>query len=174
MHKYLFRTLRSQMWLLSSLFAVCIVAAVVMASQHTLFEQWVAERYQPLPSRLESLAEAAVAGSLDQAIFTSLSTADLLALYDVWMTHSTPLPSKMPAALVDADAALYLARAERTLVTGGMEQKLRAVTFLELAGSPQALTILHKIGHWAALRRLPELAARIATAAAGNESVFQE
>jgi hypothetical protein len=174
MPKHVLRTLRGQLLLLAGLFALCVLAAVVIASQRAVFEQFIAERYQPLPAELQLLTEAVATGSIDQEVFATLSPAQRLALYDTWMTHPAPPPPETPRALVAADPAPYLARAERSLVTGRLEQKLRAVMFLELAGSRQALPILRKAHHWAARRHMPELATRIAVAMARLQDIPEE
>lgn len=163
MHKDELRTLRGQLLLLGGLFAGCIVAAVIMASQRGFFEQFIAEQYTALPANLQPLVEAAATGAIDREAFAKLSPAQRLALYDEWMTHTDPSPAGTPRALVAADPTLYLARAERSLVCGRAEQKLRALAFLELAGSEDAIPVLRKASRWAARRQRPELATQIAT-----------
>jgi hypothetical protein len=162
------------MLLLAGLFAGCIVAAVVMASQRAFFEQYIAEQYQPLPAELQPLATAISMGSLDQAQLATLSRAQRLALYDAWMSHPEPPPAETPRQLVAIDPALYLARAERSIVTGRLEQKQRAVTFLALTGSPDALPILHQASRWATRRQMPELSTHIAHAMARLKGLPEE
>jgi len=161
MNKQELRTLRGQVLLMSGLFASCIVAAILMASQREFFEKFIAEKYAALPASLKPLADAAAAGIIDQETFVKLSPSQHLALYDDWMTRPDPPPAGTPRALVAADPTLYLARAERSLVCGRADQRMRALTFLELAGSKKAIPILRKAGHWAARRKMPEIAARI-------------
>jgi hypothetical protein len=75
---------------------------------------------------------------------------------------------------VAADPALYLERAERSLVCGSIEQKLRALFFLELSRSPQALPILHKAGHWLARHQMPEVMTQIVATIARLERMPSE
>lgn len=162
MNKQELQTLRGQLLLMGALFAGCIVAAIVMASQREFFEKFVEEKYVALPASLKPLADAAAEGTIDKKAFANLSDSERLALYDYWMTHSDPTLAGMPRALVAADPPLYLTRAERSLVCGRVEQKLKALTFLELAGSRDAIPILQKVSQWAARRQIPEIAAKIA------------
>ncbi len=161
MNKQELRTLRSQLLLTVGLFAGCIAAAAVMASQRGFFEKYLKEKYAPLPADLKDVADAAAAGEVDPARFEQLSDAQRLALYDDWMTRDPP-PVNTPRALMTAAAELYLARAERTLVCGNHDQRKRALRFLELAGSREATARLQKLSRWAARRSLSELVAGIA------------
>jgi hypothetical protein len=174
MPKHLLHTLRGQILLLTGLCAACIITAVVMASQRAVFEQHIAERYQPLPVELQPLAESLARGSLEQAQFTVLSMAQRLALYHTWMAHIESPPAETPRLLVSIAPELYLARAERSIVTGRMQQKQRAVIFLALTGSPDALPILQKANRWAARRQMPELASHIASAIAQLKGIQKE
>lgn len=81
-------------------------------------------------------------------------------MYDDWMTRAAP-PTLTPSALVAADSALYLARSERTLVGGREDQKVRALKFMELAGSKDAIPYLQKAREWSIKRRTLELTAKI-------------
>jgi len=143
------------------LFAGCIVAAAVMASQRGFFEKHLKEKYAPLPADIQDVADAAAADEVDPVRFEQLSDQQRLALYDDWMTRDVP-PANTPRALMAADGELYLARAERTLVCGSAVQRKRALSFLELAGSRDAIARLQKLSRWAARRSLSELVAAIA------------
>lgn len=161
MNKQELRTLRSQLLLTVGLFAGCIAAAGVMASQRGFFEKYLKEKYAPLPADLKDVADAAGAGEVDPVRFEQLSDAERLALYDDWMSRDPP-PANTPRALLTAAGELYLARAERTLVCGNDDQRKRALRFLELAGSREAISRLQKLSRWAARRSLPEFAAAVA------------
>jgi hypothetical protein len=143
---------------------------VGVALARGFFEPRIKERYKPLPPALASMAEAAAAGRTDiwpedarlqgSPEFREHQTQVRLALYDDWMLREGPPPAS-PRALVLADGPLFLARAERSLVAGNDEQRVRALKFLELSGSPDAVPVLEKAQTWAARRNLPELAAKI-------------
>jgi hypothetical protein len=107
------------------------------------------------------LADAAAEGKLDEAAFNKLSQADQLILYDDWMVRPGQPPARTPAALLAAASGLYLARAERTIVCGRDDQKMRALKFLELAGSRAAIPILRKARQWSIKRSTLALTAKI-------------
>src|SRR5687768_6887954 len=156
------RTLKGQLLLLAGLFLGSAGLAVALAVSRPLFERHQAETYKPLPAHLAPLAESAAAGGhVDRAAFDKLPADARLALYDDWMLRPEPPPPATPAALVAADPALYLSRAERTLVAGNDSQRERALKFLELSGSPKAVPVLERAGEWARRRNLPDLAGRI-------------
>ena len=161
MNKQELRTLRGQLLLLGGLFASCMVAAALMASQRGFFEKFIKEKYQELPASLKTMADNAVNGRLDKEAFTRLSPAQRLALYDDWMLRPEPPPAQTPRALVTADPDLYFARAERTLVCGSSGQKLRALKFLKLARSKDAIPMLKRVHEWAVKRRTLRLAEAI-------------
>ncbi|MHC4404288.1 MAG: hypothetical protein ACYTG0_31930 [Planctomycetota bacterium] len=161
MNRQELRTLRSQLLLVAGLFAGCIVAGVLMATQRGFFEEYLREEYAPLPAELKDLADAAASGEIDEARLQGLSQEQRLALYDDWMIRPNP-PAGTPKTLVAAAGELYLARAERTLVCGNADQRKKALWFLELAGSSEAVPVLEKASRWAERRSLPELAAAIA------------
>lgn len=150
------RALRTQLLLLVGLFAGCLAAAGVIATQRPWFESFLGEKYAALPADLQPLADAAAAGAVPKEAFAQLTPARRLALYDDWLTRADA-PLATPAALLAADPALYLARAERSLVCGRPEQRSRALEFLKAAGAPQALPILRKVQSWARHRGLTEL-----------------
>lgn len=162
MNKRELKTLRGQLLLLGGLFAGCLVAAAVIAASRNFFEKFLGEKYQPLPAHLAALAQAAAEDRFDQSAFAALSPADRLVLYDDWMARADPPPAATPGALLAADAALYLARVERTLVCGRPDQRLRALQFLELAGARQAVPLLREVRQWALKRKLPQLGEQIA------------
>jgi hypothetical protein len=155
------RTLKGQLLLLGAMFAGSVVLAVFIAMQRGFFEKYILEKYDPLPASLKPLADAAAEGKLDVEAFNKLSQAERLILYDDWMTRPAPPPTRTPSVLVAADSGLYLARAERTIVNGREEQKLRALQFLELAASRDAIPILRKARQWSIKRKTAEMTAKI-------------
>jgi hypothetical protein len=161
MNKQELRTLKGQLLLLGAMFAGSIVLAALIATQRGFFEKFMEEKYGALPASLKPMADAAAEGKLDGEAFNKLSQAERLLLYDDWMTRPGPPPTRTPRALVAADAALYLARSERTLVGGREDQKARALKFMELAGSKDAIPHLKKARLWSIKRRTMELTARI-------------
>ncbi|MDT4895628.1 MAG: hypothetical protein QOH25_705 [Acidobacteriota bacterium] len=161
MNKQELRTLKGQLLLLGMMFAGSVVLAVFVALQRGFFEKFIEEKYAQLPANLKPLADAAAEGKLDGEAFNKLSQAERLILYDDWMTRPSPPPVHTPSLLVAVDSRLYLARAERTIVSGSVEQKMRALKFLELAGSRDAIPILRKARQWSIKRRTIEMTAKI-------------
>jgi len=161
MNKQELRTLKGQLLLLGAMFLGSAVLALFLATQRGFFEKYIEENYVELPVSLKPLADAAAEGRLDQASFEKLSRAERLILYDDWMARPGPPPARTPSALVAVDSGLYLARAERTIVSGREDQKMRALRFLELAGSRDAIPILRKARQWSLKRKTAELTAKI-------------
>jgi hypothetical protein len=161
MNKQELRTLKGQLLLLGAMFAASVALAVFIASERRFFEKFIEEKYAPAPETLRPLADAAASGRLDAGEFNKLSQADRLILYDDWMARPEGGPRLTPAALLAADPGLYLARAERTIVSGRDDQKTRALKFLELAGSRDAIPILRKARQWSIRRRTFEMTAKI-------------
>jgi hypothetical protein len=162
MNKQELRTLKGQLLLLGAMFAASVVLAALMATERTFFEKFVAEKYGVLQAELKTLADgAADSGKIDAEAFSKLTMEERLLLYDDWMTRPDPPPPRTPAALVAADPVLYLARAERSLVGGSDDQKARALEFLELAGSRDAIPLLQKARQWSVKRRTSDLTAKI-------------
>jgi len=153
MNKAELRTLKVQLALVVGMFLVCAAGAGFMATQRAFFEGYMKEEYAEISADLLPLAEAAAGGRLAPEDLAELPEPKRLALYDHWMRQAEP-PKRTPAALVAAGPALYLARAERTLVCGNAEQRRRALKFLELADSAEAVPILRKARRWAERRKL--------------------
>ena len=161
MNKQELRTLKGQLLLLGAMFAGSVVLAVFIATQRQFFEKFIEEKYGVLPANMKALADGAAEGKLDREAFNKLTQSERLLLYEDWMTRTEPPPSRTPEALVAADSQLYLARAERTLAGGREDQKLRALKFLELAASKDAVPILQKARQWSIKRHTVELTAKI-------------
>lgn len=167
------RGLRSQIWLMGGLFALSVVTSATVASQRWFFEKHCRERYSALPSDLRRLATSAAEGALDPNEHERLSREDRLALYDDWMAAAEPLAG-MAKALLAHDPALYIARAERTLVCGRADQRSRAIEFVELGGSAQAVPMLRRARSWWTRRNDPGLAERLDAAIERLESTENE
>ena len=161
MNKQELRTLKGQLLLIGGMFAGSIVLAVFIATQRGFFEKYIEEKYGVLPASMKPLADSAAEGKIDMEAFNKLQQAERLLLYDDWMTRAEPPPPRTPAALVAADSGLYLARAERTLAGGRDDQKLRALKFLELAESKEAVPILQKARQWSIKRRMALMTEKI-------------
>ena len=164
MNKQELKTLRAQSLLMGGLLAGCIAAAILLATQRGFFESYLKEKYPPLPEGLRPVADAAAKGRLDPEEFEKLTEPERLTLYGHWM-EGTDTPPAAARVLVEAAPALYIARAERTLVCGNADQRGRALAFLEAAGSDEAIPVLEELSRWARRRKMPELAAQIAGAA---------
>jgi hypothetical protein len=161
MNKQELRTLKGQLLLLGAMFAASILLAIFIATERAFFEKFIEEKYADLPANMKPLADAAAEGKIDREAFDKLSQAERLFLYDDWMTRPDQTSSQTPSALVAADSALYLSRAERTIVGGREDQKLRALKFIELAGSKMAIPLLQKARQWSINRRTSALTAKI-------------
>jgi hypothetical protein len=161
MNKDDLRTLGIQSLLIGGLVAGCVVLAAVIATQRPFVEKYIQEEYQALPARLKPIADAAAAGTVRDEEMAELSDADCLLLYDHWMNREAPGSHAYAKVLVAARPALYLARAERTLVCGSPGQRARALAFLEQSDAPDAAGILEKAAEWSARRKLPGVAAEI-------------
>jgi hypothetical protein len=164
MNKQELRTLKGQLLLLGAMFAGSLVLAIFIAAQRHFFEKFIEEKYGQIPASMKTLADAAAEGKIDGEAFNKLSHAERLLLYDDWMARPDPPPTRTPEVLVAADSALYLARAERTIVGGSEDQKLRALKFIELAGARQAVPLLQKTRQWSIKRRTTRLTNRITEA----------
>lgn len=151
---------------MAALFGVCIIAAIILATQRGFFEKFVTETYSQLPQPLEGMAQSAAEGNIDSEEFEALAAGQRMALYDDWMLSDDP-PEVTPGALVAADKNLYFSRARRTIACGNSEQRLRAVMFLKLSRSGDAIPILRKAHGWALKRRVDKLVYEI------EEAIYQ-
>jgi hypothetical protein len=166
MNKQEIRTLRGQLVLMAILFVGSLALAVFMAVNRSFFEKYIEEKYGAMPASAQPLAERAETGRFDESDkekFAGLSDSERLALYDDWMSREES-SAGTPRALIDVAASLYITRAERTIVCGSEDQKRRALRFLELSRSREAIPVLRKAHRWAVRRGSEELAARIADA----------
>jgi hypothetical protein len=155
------RTLRVQVLLLLLVLAGSVALAVALVTQRALIERHLGETYAPLPANLKTVADAAAAGDLAATEFSRLPAAERELLYDEWMAHAEPASAHTPRVLGAADPDLYLARAERTLVCGRDEQRLRALRFLELANMPKSAAVLARALAWSKKRKLAALSVNI-------------
>ena len=153
--------MKGQLLLLGAMLAGSVALAIFIAMQRGFFEKFIEEKYTALPATLKPFANAAAEGKLDREAFNKLSQAERLILYDDWMARPDQPPARTPSELVAADSGLYLARAERTIVGGRDEQKMRALKFLELAGAKDVVPILRRARQWSIKRRTVELTAKI-------------
>lgn len=161
MNKRELRTLKGQLLLLGAMFAGSIALAIFVATQRGFFEKFIEEKYGVLPATMKTLADTAAEGKIDEEAFKKLSQAERLLLYDDWMARPDTPPARTPEVLVAADSALYLARAERTLIGGREDQKLRALKFIELARAKMAVPLLQKARQWSIKRRTIQLTEKI-------------
>jgi hypothetical protein len=140
--------LRWQARLLGLLFTATLLSAGVVLWQRAWFEKFVREKYEhpEAPFSLSSISEA--------------GGTQLDGYYEHWMTQ-TWASEDLPRALVEAAPAQMIARAERTLVCGSRDQKLRAALFLDLANGKDATGIIARHRHLAQRRHDVELAERL-------------
>jgi hypothetical protein len=150
---------------MAGLLMSCATAAAFMGIHRDFFEGFIKENYVgDLPLSMRRVVDPAVGGSLQPDDLSQLTPAERVSLYEYWMSgHDTQL-STVPPMLVVADPQGIIARAERTLVSGSSGQKFQAVTFLELAGSREAVGVLRRRQRWAVRQRDAALAGRIVEA----------
>jgi hypothetical protein len=170
MKKSEYRKLKMQLVLVGGLFVSSIVAAIVIVNYRPFFEQYLLEKYKPLPANLTSLAQKIESTGQVPEVFGRLSEKQQAAFYEHWM--SLPEVGKdLPKLLASAAPALYIARVEQTLVCGSPEQRVRALQFVELAfaksdsgnasDSAEALSMLDRVRAWATRRRLSSLETKL-------------
>ena len=105
---------------------------------------------------ISSSASPKKGSKIDPAAFKKLEDPHKLALYDVWITDEN-LDERLPAVLTEAAPELFLQRAERTLVCGTQEQRLRGLKFLEWSRSDKAFARIDYAKTWAERRQLHDL-----------------
>lgn len=156
------RQLRFQSLAMAALLLMGGSAAAIIGMNRSFFEGFIKETYaSDLPLRMHRVVERAAGGSIEPRDVSDLEAAEKLGLYDYWMSSHADELRALPRALVGADADLILARTRRTLASGSREQKVLAVTFLELAGDGRAIHVLRRVGQQAERRGDVELQRRV-------------
>ena len=151
-----------QLLLVLKLFLACIVAAACLVYFRGWVEGFMKESYLPPPASLQGAINAVNIGAPIQKSYEEAPEEDRVRLFDYWMV-TEPIHSQLPGELLRLDTELFLARAERTLVSGSPEQRSRALRFLELGDHPAAIPVLQKAKAWAERRALSEFAREIET-----------
>ena len=154
------RQLRGQMAMIFGLMLVCIVAATVVSAKREFAAKFIVEKYQPLPVNLQSDVALLKKELRVTDEFADLPANERVLVYDYWMILEEPEVG-WPKVLLDVDFELFNRRAERTLVCGSSEQRIRALRFLQLAANHKALATLEKAAGWARRRQLSDFAKQI-------------
>ena len=162
------RTLRFQIQLTVSLFAVSVAIAVGIVCCRGLFERCLFEKheasYDSLPKKLRQIVDLLRQGEPAADALRKLAADDHEKIYQCCLAEEAPVQAKMARSLCLANADFYVARAERTVVAGSGEQKLRAVEFLECSQCPGACRTVAELGQWARRRQQTELSQRLEAA----------
>ncbi|MEL6109463.1 MAG: hypothetical protein AAFU85_25930 [Planctomycetota bacterium] len=149
-----------QLLLVLKLFVACIVAAGCLVFYRGWVEGFMDEDYQSPPQSLQATIDAVKLRQPIQKAYDEVPKEDRVYLYDYWMA-TEPINSQLPGELLRLDPNVFLARAERTLVSGSPEQRVKALRFFELGDHPGAIAVLEKAEAWARRRKLQELAGQI-------------
>jgi hypothetical protein len=162
------RTLRFQLQLTALLFAISVAIAVSIVCCRGLFERWLFEKheakYESLPKKLQETVDLLRQRKPAKAALQKLSASQHETIYQCCLAEKAAVRAKMAQSLCQANADFYVARAERTVVVGNAEQKLRAVEFLECSQCPGACRAVGELGQWARRRQRPELVERLEAA----------
>jgi hypothetical protein len=162
------RTLRFQLQLTGLLFAVSVAIAVSIVCCRGLFERWLFEKhaasYDSLPKRLQETVDLLRQGKPAAEALRKLTASDQETIYQCSLAEEADTRAKMARALCQAKADFYVPRAERTVVVGSGDQRLRAVEFLEGSQCPRACQAVGELGQWARRRQRPELSQRLEAA----------
>lgn len=151
------KTVRGQAILIGIMFLISMALAVIVAIQRDWFESLNKEKFMPLTPDKYIILEKVKTGEIKGNKIAEISVEDRQSLYEYWMTYPEMMPSAFPKILIEADSKFYFSRVEQTIVCGQHEQKLRALKFLDSAGSKDALPMLEEVQKWAGRRNMPEL-----------------
>jgi len=139
------RSPRGQVWLFGSTFAASLVLSGVMALNRPFFEGYVREKLPTPSSEAVTLASQIKQGRIAQAQAVAQARTVAADLYAAWMASPTgPGQEHLAKVMMESAPDYYLARIERTLVTGTEAQRLRAVLLAELSRSRDARPILQR------------------------------
>lgn len=157
MNKTELRKLRGQVVLTVLLFGCTIGCALFIASRRAWFAARVTDTFTPAPGSMRGLIAAAEAGDLPAAQYSQLPRPQRLAFYYDWVLRPEgQRPPGVPALLVRTDPALFLARAEQTLITGAPTQRAAAAEFLARCADTRAIDILRRAGAYLERRGVAE------------------
>ena len=155
------RTLRFQLQLTGLLFAVSVACAVTIVCCRGLFERWLFEKhaasYDSLPKRLQETVDLLRRGEPAAEVLRKMTASDQESIYQFCLAENADIRATMAHSLCQARPEFFVARAERTVVVGSNDQKLRAVEFLECSQCSSACQTVGELGKWARLRQRPEL-----------------
>ena len=160
MKKPNYHGLKFQVLLVLKLFVACIVAAIGLVSYRDWVEGFMKERPVPVPSSLQTAINAIEVQKPIQKLYEEIPPQDRVILYDVWM-GTEPIQRTLPQELCTLDPQLFIGRAERTLVCGSKDQRMRALQFIELGNHRDAIPVLVKASAWARRRTFVDFADEI-------------
>jgi hypothetical protein len=147
---------RRQLEVLMLSYVVAAALALCVNWNRWFFEPRVGEVYPSAAAGTLAVMESLARGDDGQDAVRKLTREDGLGLYDCWMQDPREILA-LPRALVILDEELFLARAERSFVTGSPEQKKRAVDFLAATGSSRTEAILERARSYSRRRQEREL-----------------
>ena len=125
------RSVRGQLSLLGAAYGGAVLLAVVAVCVRSIFfEHFFFEHFEPPSPRLQQLAGDLAAGRAGPAQVAVEKAEDRQVLYGAWL--SQPAQELMARSLLAADGRRILERIRRTLVTGDLPQRTRAVELLGL------------------------------------------
>jgi hypothetical protein len=136
--------------LVAGTFGVALALALGAASQRSVFERYVREKYPTADAASEQLASRIARGELSEGQLAGLTPASWRSLYQWWM-QADRSPPEVPRALVATAPAVAVDRLERTFVAGTTAQRRRALAFAAAAGDPRLRSAL-ELGRKAAAR----------------------
>lgn len=162
------RALRMQLVMVGVLLAGALALGATLVGARSWVEPLVCERfrtpYEKFPAALKQLADALANEHVDSAALAALSSEEKNLLFEDWIARREPRRPLAPRHLMRADAAFFLQRIERCVVSGNSQQRQCAVEFLVLARDDRSLPIIDALERWASDRRMRELAASLSAA----------
>ena len=155
-----FHGLPFQLLLVLKLFLACFAAAFLILFNRPWVESFMHENYLPPTKSLQLAIATCKMGKPIQDEYQNIPLEERSLLYDDWML-SDKLGLATPGILLSTDFSLFSRRAERTIICGSPEQRIKALLFFELSGDKNTIPILTMAQKWAQRRKLIELADEI-------------
>ena len=147
------RSLPVQAGLIAGLFIGSLGLGGIIVSQRWRFESFVKESYAaPSKGQSESMRNAInelSLGKVARETWDKVPDVERRAVYNALMLREDLGAPKVVAGCLETAAEFFLKCAERTVVCGDAEQRLRGLKFLELSGVDQAGQALDRLAVWA-------------------------
>ncbi|MFH1861876.1 MAG: hypothetical protein ABH878_03595 [bacterium] len=161
-------SLHNQLALIAGLFGICILGAIVMLIR----PNWVDRIIAGLQTNRQAAVQVSqpeweqlTSSVVDTQEYRRKTDEQKLAFLREWMQSADSLQS-IPPILLSLDTDLYVKECERWLVCGTVQERRRALLFLDLADHPAAIPVLRKFARWVKRRHernLAEYADRLLT-----------